>query len=689
MDLTVRQTPAKRNGCIQGIVWLVSFGITIVFGCAQVLAQTPQIKKDTTRTDSAKTHQLKQVEIRATKSYPRNISPTPVQILKGDQLQRLNSLSVADAVRYFSGVQIKDYGGIGGLKTINVRSLGSNHIAVFYDGVELGNAQNGQVDLGKFSLDNIDEIELYNGQKNTIFQPAKGFASASSLYLTAKQPVFAAGKTDNEKASIKTGSFGLFNPSVLWQHKFSRNVAGSFNAEWVNANGRYRFRTVDRKPDTSATRHNGDIDARRIEAGLTGKMRDSSSWSAKAYFYNSERGLPGAVISNRFDYPQRQWDRNIFVQGGLHENISKNYSLLLNVKYANDFTRYLDPELVKDSGLLDNHYYQQEIYLSAANRYHINQWWDVALSADYQWNKLNADLDHFAYPIRNTFLVALATELHFSRFTLAANALGTFVNDKVKYFDSAGSKSELSPTAMLSWQPFDPNLSFRAFYKNIFRMPTFNDLYYTFVGNTFLKPEFAKQFDAGFTYAKTITGHTLAAFSIQADAYYNQVTDKIVAVPSANLFRWTMINLGKVHIKGLEVNAHALWHVQDVIFNTGVSYTYQQALDVTGNYNYRAQIPYAPLNSGSFLAGADWHKWAFNYSYIYTGSRYRLGTNTPDNYVQPWYTHDIAFHYNTPVGHHRLKITAEVNNLFNQYYELIVNFPLPGRSYRFTLNFTY
>jgi vitamin B12 transporter len=30
-----------------------------------------------------------------------------------------------------------------------------------------------------------------------------------------------------------------------------------------------------------------------------------------------------------------------------------------------------------------------------------------------------------------------------------------------------------------------------------------------------------------------------------------------------------------------------------------------------------------------------------------------------------------------------------VNNLFNQYYDVIDNFPMPGRSYRFTLQFTY
>ena len=64
----------------------------------------------------------------------------PSQRLSGKRLESLSSFSVADAMRYFSGVQIKDYGGVGGLKTIDIRSMGTNHMGVFYDGIQLGNA---------------------------------------------------------------------------------------------------------------------------------------------------------------------------------------------------------------------------------------------------------------------------------------------------------------------------------------------------------------------------------------------------------------------------------------------------------------------------------------------------------------------------------------------------------------------
>ncbi|RZL22805.1 MAG: Plug domain-containing protein, partial [Pedobacter sp.] len=81
------------------------------------------------QSDTAKVKLLNEVQIKAKRFNLLQASPTPVQKLGGDELKRLNSLSVADAIRYFSGVQLKDYGGVGGLKTINVRSMGSNHTA--------------------------------------------------------------------------------------------------------------------------------------------------------------------------------------------------------------------------------------------------------------------------------------------------------------------------------------------------------------------------------------------------------------------------------------------------------------------------------------------------------------------------------------------------------------------------------
>ncbi|AOM80368.1 TonB-dependent receptor plug domain-containing protein [Pedobacter steynii] len=655
-----------------------------------LFAQTDSLKRS--RKDSLeKINQLKEVQIKTIKITRRQTSSTPLQILSGADLEKLNSLSVADAVRFFSGVQLKDYGGIGGLKTINVRSMGTNHTAVFYDGVQLGNAQNGQVDLGKFSLDNIEEIELYNGQKSNVLQSAKSFASASSLYLKARQPSFEEGRNNRFKGVIRTGSFGLVNPSLLWQHKISEHTYSTLSAEFKKANGRYKFRSTNGVWDTTGVRTDGDVEAMRLELGLNGILRDSSKWSVKLYGYNDNQGLPGAIVANVWHFSQRMWNRNFFAQSAYEKTIGK-YSLMASAKYSNDYLRYLNPDIVTTTGLLNNKYHQQELYLSLANKVKINHFWDVVWSTDYQINDMNANLYRFAYPIRNTFLNALATQVHFDRLDIQANLLSTLTYDKVKSGPAAGNKNELTPTIMISWQPFDQKeFRIRSFYKSIFRMPTFNDLYYAFYQFTILKPEYTKQYDLGFTYIKGYENRALTQFSIQTDAYFNKVKDKIVAVPGTSQAMWSMRNLGQVEIKGLDVNVQSAWQLnKELSLNAGINYTYQQALNTERtSTTYKHQIPYIPLHNITFLASVSYKNLAMNYSYLYTGERYDQSANIAQNYVQPFYTHDMAIHYHAVIHKRKVRVTAEMNNMFNQAYEVITNYPMPGRSYRFSLTYDY
>ncbi|MCK7555771.1 TonB-dependent receptor [Chitinophaga sedimenti] len=378
----------------------------------------------------------------------------PSQKLSGDNLKSLNSFSVADAIRYFAGVQVKDYGGIGGLKTVDMRSMGTNHMGVFYDGIQLGNAQNGQIDLGKFSMDNIESISVYNGQKSEIFQPARDYGSSGTIYLRSRKPVFDSLKTTHFKGVFKTGSFDLINPSLLFEQKLTKNINASFSSEYVKSSGRYPFRykrvfheSGNTAWDTTAIRKNGDISGLRLEGGLYGNI-DRGVWNAKAYFYDSERGIPGAIVNNVWKRSQRQWDRNFFVQGSFQKNILTGYDLQVNAKYANDYMRYLNPDTTLM--YIDNNFHQQEWYGSVANKYSITKKIDINLSTDFQYNTLSSNLDGFVFPERFTSLVALAGAADFGAIKMQASVLGTFIKERVARGNTAAGDSAVAAPAKMN-----------------------------------------------------------------------------------------------------------------------------------------------------------------------------------------------------------------------------------------------
>lgn len=665
------QVHSYNKHCIH-LRWILCL-ILSLFTTVPAISQS-RVRHQTSLSDTLL--KLKEVTIYSNRMQKKM---SPVQILSGKELEKLNVYSVADALRYFSGVQIKDYGGIGGLKTVNIRSMGSHHVGVFYDGIELGNAQNGVVDLGRFSLDNMEVISLYNGQKSAIFQPAKDYSSASAIYMQTRKPLFKGEKKNNLNIGVKGGSFSTINPSLLWEHRFNERISSSISTEYMYTSGRYKF-TYAKKDgyDTTAVRQNGDVRMLRLENAFFGKI-PKGEWKAKAYLYNSERGYPGAAVREepgKFRHQDRQWDTNLFVQGSFQNYFKPWYSLLANGKYAYDYLHYLsDPRLDVTTMYVDNYYRQQEIYASAAHLFTIYPWWSMSLSNDFQWNTLRADLIDFVYPTRNTILTSAATSFDFNRLMLQASLLYTHVDDNTRTKGAnAGTKNKYTPSVIATWQPLTKlPLNVRAFYKKVFRMPTLNDLYYTFIGNKDLKPEYTTQYDVGITFSHTWNNHWLKSLDLQIDGYYSEVDDKIIAMPTSNQFRWTMINLGHVEIRGLDAAIRGEWGFGKVELSTLFNYTYQKAQDFTDPTSewYGGQIPYIPWHGGSIILNGSYQTWSCNYSFIYTGERYEAVANIPENYAQPWYTHDFSLSKTFQWGKTGIRVTAEINNIFNQQYEVV------------------
>lgn len=615
------------------------------------------------------------------------------QQLTDSALRQVSALSVADAVRYFSGVSLKDYGGVGGLKTVDIRSMGSHHLGVFYDGIEVGNAQNGIVDLGKFSVENLESIELYNGQKSETFQPAKDFGSAGTLYLRTRTPRFQSGELVHVRAKMRGGSFGLLNPSVAADVKLRDGLSLTMNTEYSQAHGRYHYRYRRNYADgttawdTTAVRHNGDVQSLRAEAGIYGAGDWSGGnyrWNMRGYYYQSERGIPGAIVNNVWRNSQRQWDRNAFVQTHAQISVGRRTDIQWNIKYSNDRLHYLNP----DTTLMyvDETYLQHELYAGMAARYRIFPIWDVSLALDYQYNRLRTNKPQLASAARHTIMASAATSVNYRWLRVLASVLETHVMDGEQTYNG------VTPSVVANFKPLlREDWFLRAFYKMVYRMPTFNDLYYQEMGVSDLKPEQTRQHDLGSEWSHRWSGHggiRNIQLRLRADGYFNQVRNKIIAVPKGNSqYRWLMTNLGYVEILGAETGFDLTLDMRrDVTLGLHGTYTYQQALDRTDSRDcdpvfgtYGRQIAYIPRHSCSATATLGWRGLNFSYSYIYVGERYTSSANIRENYVQPYYTHDMAISYDWQVKQqHFLLFTVEVNNLFNQQYEVIPNYPMPG-----------
>jgi len=374
---------------------------------------------------------------------------------------------------------------------------------------------------------------------------------------------------------------------------------------------------------------------------------------------------------------------------------------MAHFKYANDYLRYLNPDTTLMH--IDNHFTQQEIYTCFANKVSIFPQWELSLATDFQYNTLQTNLKNFSQPIRYNTFVALATAAEVWRIKMQTSVLGTFVNERtVLHFPFpegtiTSFTYKFTPAVFISCKPMKKEEFYiRAFYKNVFRMPTFNELYYTEIGNIALHPEQATQYNIGLQYSKFFNKGIIEMLMLKTDAYYNEVKDKIIAVPKGNTqFRWMMMNIGFVKIRGIDATAQLNWRFpHEIRLQTHFNYTYQKAQDFSDPSDndpvfgtYRGQIAYIPWHSGSFTLQFTYKTYHFNYSFIYVGERYHNSCNIRENYEQPWYTHDISLGKEFRFKKWNFKLSAEINNLLNQQYEVVLNYPMPGTNFRIILQF--
>ncbi|MGE5316593.1 MAG: TonB-dependent receptor plug domain-containing protein, partial [Chloroflexota bacterium] len=526
---------------------------------------------------------LKEVEVIGLKPEISTSSPNPVQLITNKQLASLPATSVAEAIRNFSGVTVKDFGGVGGLKTVMIRSLGANHTAVFVDGLPNHDAATGQIDLGRIALQDVGSITLSVGQPDFGLMTARMYASAGVLEIKTKEPDFK-NKKNLVDLSLRAGSFATLNPSLGLYRKWSDKALTTVRINYYSSDGKFPYKVYNGSSVDEFTRQNSDVTSADILLRTSITFNDSSSIKIKASWYHSDRGLPGAIIYYNPFSAQRLNNDDIIAGIQYFTKSVKKSTMLVSAGLSHNQLWYKDPNFQNQSGGINNRYNQQEFYLSDAVRYNFNQHLSGSVVSDLIYNTLTTNSYSVESPDRLSSLTAGAIQWSAGNFELQASVLLTVIKDcKANYAlnRETTTYSRIQPAiSIIHTFTRDRSLKGRISFKQAMRNPSFNDLYYTLAGNVNLKPEDAILLDAGLLFSKAFSQMTGINFRI--DAFSNRVSNKIVVLPTQNLFIWSTRNIGKADIKGIEVVGGIIKHLSQFwSIDVSGNYTYQEARDIS------------------------------------------------------------------------------------------------------------
>lgn len=641
--------------------------------------------------DSVATVVLDAVDVRATSLEEKNAQQS-VSRLDGQKLRNISASNAGDAAKFLSGVMIKDYGGIGGLKTVSVRGLGSMHTNLLYDGVSINNAQNGQIDLSKFTITNIEEINLSNGNQIINLQTAKSLSAANVLSIETVRPYMEEGKRTKGDVAMSFGSFNTFRASGNLHRKINEKTFISFNTDVTNSEGNYPYTLFyGPNPQDSSSRErrkNNDLFSIKAEANLYSDLSPKSDLKAKAYFFYSNRGLPGPTTLYYINSKQRLWDRDMFLQSVYTYNITDNLRYRTRFKASASHTRYFDPYFNNAQGFREDIYNQTEMYLNNVVCWNKGDRFSLNLTNDLLLNNMKASNNYDFDPLRFTSLTGLVAAYSIGILRLDANVLHTFSKDWAELHKAYRMQNHLSPFLSISmlWKHFELSI----FYKNIFRTPTFNDLYYNAVGQVDLNPEKADQYNIHFGFRHKTEEINPQFVNISIELYHNDVTDKIIAVPRDNIFIWSMVNYGKVRMDGVELTADWRYELNKtknkMTFDLSAVYNFHYAVDNLKESNtYGHQIQYTPRHSANAIAGFGFNTLNVAFTSSFVGKRYTMNQNTERNALKPYWEHSIS------IGKQfrNFYIKLSCNNITDKQYEVVKSYPMPGRNWNINIKYSF
>ncbi len=599
--------------------------------------------------------------------------------------QEIQALAPADLgilLKRVSGATIADYGGIGSMKTISVRGLGSTHTGVLLNGFPQANPQNGQTDLSNFQLENTESVAVSIAPLQKIKVPVSSLMQGNMIALETFQQTFA-NRPFMVRASTTIGSFGQREAYAGFKLGNQRQFLSS-SAQFRSYDGDFHYTLPHDNLNKERVRSNNNLTSYNFSIGCGKKWRTGKNIRHRVRMTSQvkhiQRSLPGAVIlynsptNEQLTTQQKQL-------GGDYSIFSKRFRLRAFANLNQQQLRYFDPDYLNNQGFIDNQYDNKNLQ----GGFHGKWTWDklhLHFGSDIALHHLNSSRN-LGVPQRSTSISMIGASKKLSHLSVNATLFHHSINDQNAPLTHQSSYNRWNPqfTITTSEELLD-NLQFTLWYKHASRAPTFNELYYSQIGNTTLIPEESQQMNFGYMW---LFNQNSVNVAVKGNVFYNNVHNKIVALPTQNLFVWSIQNVGKVQTYGTDLSFELGVQIShDLRIELASSVTHQSVTDRSkrSSPSYGDQIANTPRWTQSNDLQIKWKQWTLTSSSLYIGERYALNENNVTNQLDAYLVFDANINYAWKMKKSRvLNVQVGVKNLANRSYYHINYFVMPGRNY--------
>ncbi len=584
---------------------------------------------------------------------PISAVPSAITVITGEDLERKQVPSVAEALREVPGLEVNEGGSRGGNVSVLMRGADADQVLVLIDGVRVNSTTLGSFDFAGLTPENIERIEVLRGSGGTLYGseavggviqiftrrgsgPPRGSISVSG----------GNGGTDREVGEV-SGESGIFSFSGSASHIHS----DGFKPE---------------NDDYENTAVSGRLDARVVPDGTARLMFRVGDSEFGNFFNNNFLAAP--------DPNARQKDQVDFTRAEWSHGLGSALRYRVGFSYAREDQQFDDPADAAETSSLHSDFLSQTV---AGDANATLTWWEKRIESivgfEYEVQSGNAD-SLSRDPTFGDFRTKFDRDVR----NIAGYTLHQLFLDERRLVLNAGVRADgnqrfgeaVSPSGGASYTFAATGTRLRATYAEAFKAPTLNQLFFPGFGNPDLDAVRSWEVDAGFD-QPLLDGRMLVA----ANYFHRRVKDLIAGVPQDNgLF--LAENVGRATVDGAEaaLDFEVLSGVR-----AGGDYTY---LDVDASLNGRV---HRPKHGGGLHVSAERSSLWRDGDRISTDVRLLLVGDRPDfdpvsfdvRRNRAYQRADLAAAYSWPLPGEivkRLKVFARVENLFDRHYQEVLGF---------------
>lgn len=596
-------------------------------------------------------------------STKKSLNPNISTLLGNARLQAIAVL--------LPSIEMKDYGGPGSMNLFSIRGLGPMRNVILLDGIPLASSQTGVFDMSIIPIMPGQTIDVDMGGASSIIGSG---AMAGMIELLPPDNI----NTPFCSLNAGIGSFGELSAKLQGGASFG-NSSFMAMADHFQFDGDFpiRFQPSGNLPEIIVNRDNAGNSRQNVFVRASHFFEESkvntSFWTS---FVKGRRGVPGAVLTGKVEAAEANLNESDFIlAGSLQAKISNVAQLRFRGSFRISESFFRDPfAFFAGPNGASNEFLTHDIFTHAEYTHLAHTGMMITSGMMFSHTLLRGDLlQPYARGEPKRISGALFSRINaeFSGYDIDAG----FRTDV--FSDQQG--PAVSGHMIVSKNIFE-DLVLSTKLTRDFRVPSFNELYYLNYGTQFLLPETSTGIDVGMTYQTS-------TISAQCSFYHMRVQNQILAIPISPV-QWSARNIGMVWSSGFELSFG--YRNPAIYSDIQISYAYKDVMDKREeSATFNTILPYIPRHTISCSYVSDFTSYAFGFIISGIGERFGLSGELPDSKLKPVVLMNPFIEYRIPFFMSNLRFRGEVRNLLDSDYQMILNFPLPGRSFVLQCGLTF